>query len=91
MIFAFGKHKNRELYKESYAPTKERFAPIREIFEKSEKIYIHNAGKVNQIIDSAFNVNIVSDARIAVKKRLFYNLEGDATEKLAEFAAELLK
>ena len=91
MIFAFGEHKNRELYRESYAPTEERLAPIKEIFGKSEKIYMNNVDKINEIIGSASNVAIDPGARNAVKKRLFYNLEGDATEKLVEFVEGILK
>ena len=91
MVFAFGKHKNRELYRESYAPTKERFAPIKEIFEKSEKIDMDNVDKINQVIGSALDSGISPEERDAVKRRLFYNLEGDATERLAEFVRGILK
>ena len=91
VIFAFGEHKNRELYRDNYAPTASRFEPIREIFERSEKVYMNNVARLDRIIGSAMKAEIDAEARTAVKSRLFYNLAGDATQKLEEFVRGILK
>jgi len=77
IIFALGKNHQIEKYK-----------PIKEIFDASQKITVEN---INDVLTKSLNTGIDKETWATSKNIMFYNLKGDAIQSLTQFIDKLQK